>query len=86
MIITFDKSLSQEILNFFNKSIDKDGSIIDLKTGRRVLSREGEVVTLDEFAGVTKGSEVYLKSDILSLINYIENKNEDIRRIDQNSA
>lgn len=35
---------------------------------QRVLSSDGDVIRENEFAGVKKGSEVFIKSDLLSII------------------
>ena len=73
MKIIFDKSLSSEILKALGKSVNKESKIIDKKTQKPVLSRDGEEIELNDFAGVVPGSEIYLKSDIVSLIKYVEN-------------
>lgn len=73
MKIIFEKSLSSYVLDIFGKKTDKDGYIINSKTGRKVLSSsDNEEVHISEFAGITPGSEIYLKSDIISLIKYVE--------------
>lgn len=72
LTITFDKELTPNVLNAFNKGVDKEGYLIEKNTFQRVLTKEGEDVLADEFAGITKGSEIYLKSDIASLISYVE--------------
>ncbi|MEK7513603.1 MAG: hypothetical protein AAB580_01815 [Patescibacteria group bacterium] len=71
-VFTFHKSIGFNILSAFGKRIDGDGLIVDNKTGERILSRNGEEVNIKEFAGITKGSKIYLKSDIPSLIEFVE--------------
>lgn len=73
MKIIFEKSLSPEMLDIFGKKTDNYGYIINSKTGKKVLSSSdnGEV-HISEFAGIVPGSEIYLKSDIVSLIKYVE--------------
>lgn len=67
--ITFDSSSKEFILNAFNKGIDSDGFIVDkTNENKRVPAIDGSDITIDDFAGVAKGSEVYVKSDIGSLI------------------
>lgn len=66
--ITFDKSAKSFILSALDKTINNDGYIVDNVTGKRVPSIDGSYITEDEFAGVIKGSEIYVKSDIISLI------------------
>lgn len=67
--ITFDKSASTFILDLFDKTIDKDGYIVEKsKPSQRVLAIDEQEIKLEEFAGVKKGSEVFLKSDLPSVI------------------
>ena len=69
--IIFDKELNKEVLSVFDKKI-VDGEIVESASGDLVLTKDGESIKADEFAGVTYGSEVYLKSDIASLVDYYE--------------
>lgn len=72
--ITFDEELAPDILSAFGKSIDKDGYIVESSTGEKVPSKDGSEVKLAEFGGIIKGSEIFLKSDIASLINFVESR------------
>lgn len=71
--VIFDKKLNAEIVSLFDKKIDEDGYIIE-KNGERVLTKEGEEIKIEDFGGLRKGSEVFIKSDIVSLIKYMENR------------
>lgn len=73
-VITFEASAKKEILSFFDKSIDEKGFIVE-KDDRtqRVMTPDGEEICLEEFAGLRGGSEIFIKSDLISLIN-IANK------------
>lgn len=67
--LTFDETTKIDILNFLGKVSDNEGFIVEQEdTTQRVLSMEGEEVTVDEFAGVQKGSEVFVKKDLISLM------------------
>lgn len=68
-IITFDKKSTDFILDAFDKAVDQEGYIVE-KSGeqRRVLSPDGEEVKKNSFAGIRKGSEIFIKSDLISLI------------------
>ena len=72
MEITFDKGLAEQILSGFGKIVDDNGYIFDKKTGKRVLTPDGDEIKLSEFAGIVPGSEVFIKSDIVSLIKYLD--------------
>lgn len=67
----FDQSLKKEILEVFNKTVDDKGQVVEQSNPeQKVLSPDGEEVTLDNFAGVSKGSEIFIKSDLVSLIDF----------------
>lgn len=71
MNVTFDDSDTTKrfVLNLFRKNIDKEGFIVEQsKPKQRVLTQDGEEITLSEFAGILKGSEIFVKSNIASLI------------------
>ncbi len=70
--INFDKSATNKILSYFNKSVDSENFIIDTKTKERVLSFDGTEVTFQNFGGIMIGSEVFIKSDIDSIIKFLE--------------
>jgi len=67
--ITFDKSARQDILKMFNKDVDAEGYIVEKDNPtQRVLSPDGEEVKLNQFVAVAKGSQLFFKSDLLSLL------------------
>lgn len=67
--ITFSKNVREDILELFGKSLDEEGFIVEKDdTSQRVLTPKGEEIHIDEWAGVVKGSEAFVKNDALSLI------------------
>lgn len=67
--ITFDKSAKEEILDCLNKKVSKNNLIVEKGNPEQsVLTFEGEELTLEEFGGVQKGSEVFIKNDLVSLM------------------
>lgn len=67
--LTFDSAVKLDILRIFGKDVDKDGFIITKDAPHmRVATPAGEQIHIDEFAGIYKGSEIFAKSDIISLI------------------
>jgi len=67
--ITFDNTVKNDILQFLNKSVDEEGYIVEESNRQqRVLTIEGEEVHTDEFGGAQKGSEVFIKKDLVSLM------------------
>lgn len=72
MKITFDESARAFILDAFGKTA-KDGFIVEKSnTSQKVLTPRGEEIPLKEFAGVRKGSVIFVKSDIVSLVETAE--------------
>lgn len=70
MDITFDKSARKYILNVFNKSVDDEGFIVEKDNPeQRVLAQDGQQVEYENFAGIRKGSEIFIKSDLISLMH-----------------
>ena len=75
--LTFHKSFKKEILEIFDKKIDDEGLIVEKDSPtQRVLSPDGESIRLKEFAGITKGSEIFIKSDLISLIELAKRKKQ----------
>ena len=68
-VLTFDESFKEDILDLFGKSVDTEGFIIEKDNpNQRVLSEDGQEVKLKEFGGIKKGSEVFIKNDLISLM------------------
>lgn len=65
-----DKYTREFVLSLFDKSTDKEGFVVENDTKARVLSSDRDEIKFDEFGGVTNGSEIYLKNNIVSLINF----------------
>lgn len=71
--ITFDESAREFVLSAFNKGVDDELYIVDGSSEKeRVPSTDGTNISISEFAGVAKGSELYIKSDIVSLIEFCD--------------
>lgn len=66
--IVFDDSSKKIILQIFGKGVDTFGYIFDLKTNQRVVSPEGNEVLLHDFAGIKKGSEIFITKDLPALL------------------
>ncbi len=69
MKIVFEESARAFVLDAFNKKVDADGYVAEKSNGgHRVLTPSGDEIPAAEFAGVRKGSVVFIKSNIASLI------------------
>ncbi len=67
--ITFSNEAKGDILELYGKTVDEEGFIVEKENEvQRVLTPKGEEIRIDEWAGIMKGSEAFVKSDIFSLI------------------
>jgi hypothetical protein len=72
-VITFDSASRKEILSFFGKTVDDEGYIVEVDNpSQRVITPDHEEIKEDEFAGIRKGSEIYIKSNLPSLIMLVD--------------
>lgn len=72
MQITFDESARSFVLDAFGKTT-KDGYVVEkTNPSQKVLTPRGEEIPLKEFAGVRKGSVIFVKNDIVSLVEAAE--------------
>ena len=75
--ITFDDSEASKkgVLALLGKSVNGEGYIIELSTGERVVSPTNQEILLSSFAGIRKGSEIFITNDLPALLeqaDYIE--------------
>lgn len=61
------------ILEAFNQSINENGLIID-ENGEPVLTPYGEEIEATKFCGLKKGSLIFIKDDLYSIMNLAEGK------------
>lgn len=67
--ITFDESAKKDILNFLGKDTNDEGFIVEKDNpGQKVLTIEGEEIHINELGGIKKGSELFIKNDLVSLM------------------
>lgn len=69
--LVFDNELQDVVLGLLGKETNEEGFIID-ENGNQALTPQGQPVRSDEFGAIAKGSEIFIKKDIDSLIKYIE--------------
>ena len=63
--VLFDSSVKNQILDIFDKEVDSQGYIKEKsKSAEHILTQSGEEIKRDRFAGIRKGSEIFLKSDL----------------------
>lgn len=68
-VISFDKASREFVLDSFDKAVDSEGFIVEKSNlKQRVLTPEGEEIRFEDFAGIKKGSLLFFKRDLPSLI------------------
>jgi len=68
-----DIKVKKFILSLFGKTV-KDELLVDVENkNETVLTKYGENVEIDDFAGVIHGSTIFLKSNIKNLVEYAKN-------------
>ena len=73
VVITFDKEFKAVVIEGFGKKV-KNGIIVERDSEAPVLTTNGENITLKELAGIKNGSEIFIKNDITSLIEFAKKK------------
>jgi hypothetical protein len=72
-VVTFEESVKEQTLSFFDKTVDEEGFVVEKSDQtQRVVTPDGEEIKLEEFAGIRKGSEIFIKSDLPSLFDLID--------------
>ncbi len=56
------------------KSVRKDGVVVDRESCQPVIDNDGQELTFDSFGMVAKGSEIYVRENIVSVANYLNKK------------
>ena len=65
--IAFDDSSREFALGLFDKHINENGEVLEKNTDEVVKSFEVNPLTVDEFGGVKKGSELFIENNVVSL-------------------
>lgn len=69
----FNEQALPFILEIFGKTVNEDGFITDMNTGEPIQTPEGDFLTKAKFGGIKKGSEIFLKDDLLTVMKLAEN-------------
>lgn len=73
MIITFEKSLREFVLEAFGVTKDPEGLLVEADNpDQKVLTKDGKEIEFEKFGGVRKGSEIFIRDDIVSLIQFCD--------------
>ena len=72
--ILFNKQAIPYVLEIFGAAINEEGFIINADSGELKLDPENEPISSKEFGGIKKGSEIFFKKDITTILNLAEGK------------
>ena len=64
--------ISPKTLKFLGFSQDKDGYLTDTKTSERILDSDGQYAEVANFGGVTNGSTIIFKNNLVSLVRIFD--------------
>ncbi len=78
-MILFDKTSKDFVLEIFQKQQNEEGYITEKgNPDQKILSKvDSEEVRYEDFAGVKKGSEIFFKADLISIIRISDELKED---------
>jgi hypothetical protein len=69
--ITFETGMEEYVVTeILKKKLDEEDYLIE-EDGTRVLSQDGTEVNIRDFGGFENGSEIFVKKDIVSLMNHL---------------
>ncbi|AAV45603.1 unknown [Haloarcula marismortui ATCC 43049] len=75
--LTFDESAAEFIIESFGKTTDGEGYIVDPQRNERETTPEGNEIHIDDFAGVEKGSQLFLDDDFTTLVEHVKRRRQD---------
>lgn len=72
-----DRTLRSPImLKLLGFTVDDEGYLTRFKTGQRIVDSDGQEIELSDFGGVTNGSEIVFKNNLVSLVKIFEKRQE----------
>lgn len=74
--ITFDNGSAAFVADAFDKKKNQEGYLVEKNTDKHVLTNDGLEIKFKKFAGVIKGSELYINNDIASLVRLSDTLNK----------
>lgn len=70
--IAFDPRLRGYVLDLFGKKIDDSGYIVEKSHPNQRVQCDGKPLRETDFAGVRKGSRIFFKNDVSSLLKVVD--------------
>lgn len=72
--ILFTESAIPLILEAFGKEVDENGFVVDSETKEPIHTNEDVMLEASRFGGLKKGSEIFMKDDLNSIMNLADGK------------
>ncbi len=69
-ILTFDRASIPFVLRAFKKKVDADGYVVE-EDGQEVVTPRGEGILKGEFAGIRRGSDIFVRDDMASILDVL---------------
>ena len=70
--IYFSKKNRDLILEAFGKGINEDGYLYELESKELLLTPDNEEILCSKFGGIKRGSEIFLKNDLSTIVKLVE--------------
>lgn len=78
--IVFEESRADYLLDLFDKTEDEEGYIVDPETDQRVTSPDdGQPIKTEELGVVGRGSEIFVRDEVDSIVEFVNTQHEDDR-------
>lgn len=75
--IVFEENRVEYLLDLFDKEEDSDGYILDPEKGVRVTHRDtDEPIKVKELGVVGKGSQIFVKDEVDSIVDFVDSQHE----------
>ena len=70
--ILFTDNATNFVLEAFGKEVGEDGLVVDRESKEPILTNEGVELEASRFGGLKKGSEIFIKDDLNSIMNLVD--------------
>jgi hypothetical protein len=74
--LKFESGAAEFVLDAFDRDIDEDGYIVN-EEGERETTPKNEEIRIEDFAGIEKGSELFIDDDFTSISDHLQRRREE---------
>ena len=75
--LTFDESAAESVLERFDREVDSGGYVYDPESEERETTPTEEPIPKEDFAGLERGSVIFLDDDFNTLVDHVKRRRED---------